>query len=207
MSIQLCVTSKSRRRSTTSARAPPGSASKTIGRLPAVSTSATSIGDVVRETMSQDSPTSCIHVPMLDATVAIHSARKIGSARGLHGETASCPSFDVAAGRASSVCAGRLMWGFLFSCLSDWPYLLNACALLFRSPKSQPSNEPPPSITTLLPKASFLPPTPEGFVKLNQREQLVAPNLGQTQFSRKQILIRVQRIEHRVHAAAKSHIR
>ena len=85
-SIQLCVTSKSRRRSTTSARAPAGSASKTTGRLPAVSTSATSMGDVVRETMSQDSPTSSIHVPILDTTVAIHSARKIGSARGLHGE-------------------------------------------------------------------------------------------------------------------------
>jgi hypothetical protein len=44
------------------------------------------LGDVVREIISQDSPTSSIHVPMLDATVAIHSARKIGSARGLHGE-------------------------------------------------------------------------------------------------------------------------
>jgi hypothetical protein len=40
---------------------------------------------------------------MLDATVAIHSARKIGSARGLQGETASWPSFDVASGFASSV--------------------------------------------------------------------------------------------------------
>src|SRR5499427_4226435 len=76
-SIQLCVMSKSRRRSTTSARAPAGSASKTTGRLPAVSTSATSIGDVVKETISQDSPTSSIHVPILDATVAIQSARKI----------------------------------------------------------------------------------------------------------------------------------
>src|SRR5262245_6649649 len=109
MSIQLCVMSKSRRRSTTSARAPAGSASKTMGRLPAVSTSATRIGDVVRETMSQDSPTSCIHVPMLDATVAIHSARKIGSARGLHGETDSSPSFaasvivELELGTSSSV--------------------------------------------------------------------------------------------------------
>jgi hypothetical protein len=63
-----------------------------MGRLPAVSTRATSMGDVVSETISQDSPTSCIHVPMLDATVAIHSARKIGSARGLHGEMTAAES-------------------------------------------------------------------------------------------------------------------
>src|SRR5262249_48446071 len=82
---------------------------KTIGRLPAVSTSATSIGDVVSETISQASPTSSIHVPMLDATVAIHSARKIGCASGLHGERDFSGDFKAVSGFASSVCAGRFI--------------------------------------------------------------------------------------------------
>src|SRR5262249_1178747 len=58
-----------------------GNARRNIGRLPAVSTSATRMGDLVSEIISQDSPTSCIQDPTLDATEAIQSARKIGSRR------------------------------------------------------------------------------------------------------------------------------
>src|SRR5437660_12563102 len=75
-----------RRRSTMSASAPAGNATRTTGRLPAVSTSATSTGEVVNEVINHDSPTSCIHVPMLDTTVAIQSARKTDSRRGLQAE-------------------------------------------------------------------------------------------------------------------------
>ncbi len=50
-----------------------------MGSLPAVSTSAIRMGEAVSETISHDSPTSCIHDPRLDATVAIQSARKTGT--------------------------------------------------------------------------------------------------------------------------------
>src|SRR5437660_11130184 len=84
--IQLCITSSKRRRSTTSASAPAGRATSTTGRLPAVSTSATSTGEGVREVINQDSPTSCIHEPMLDTTVAIQSARNTDSRSGLQAD-------------------------------------------------------------------------------------------------------------------------
>src|SRR5258708_16863902 len=84
--IQLCSTRSKRRRSTTSASAPAGRARSTIGRLPAVSTSATSTGEVVNEVINHDSPTSCIHVPMFEMTVAIQSALKTDSRRGLQAD-------------------------------------------------------------------------------------------------------------------------
>jgi hypothetical protein len=84
--IQICMTKSKRRRSTTSASAPAGSATSTTGRLPAVSTSATSTGEGVNEVINQDSPTSCIHVPMLETTVAIQSARNTDSRSGLHAD-------------------------------------------------------------------------------------------------------------------------
>jgi hypothetical protein len=52
----------------------------------------------------------------------------------------------------------------------------------------------------------FLPPTTQGFIDLNEREPLVAHCLGQAQFRGKEILIGIESVEHRVHAAAKSHI-
>src|SRR5438876_257098 len=84
--IQTCMTRSKRRRSTTSASAPAGKATSTTGRLPAVSTSATSTGDVVNEVINHDSPTSCIHVPMFDTTVAIQSARNTDSRSGLQAD-------------------------------------------------------------------------------------------------------------------------
>ena len=55
-------------------------------------------------------------------------------------------------------------------------------------------------------RISFLPAAAERFKDLNQREQLVAPGLGQTQFGNKKILIGIQGIEHRVNAAAISEV-
>ena len=75
MTIQACITNNNRRRSTMSASAPAGNAANTTGKLPAVSTRATSSGESVNEVISQLSPTSCIHVPMLETTLAIQSAR------------------------------------------------------------------------------------------------------------------------------------
>jgi hypothetical protein len=50
---------------------------------------------------------------MLDATVAIHSARKIGSVKGLHGETISSFTFEDSFVSPSSLCAERLIGAFL----------------------------------------------------------------------------------------------
>src|SRR5438477_3188366 len=98
LNIQTCITNNRRRRSTMSARAPAGNATRTTGRLPAVSTSATRTGEGVNEVINHDSPTSCIHVPMLDTTVAIQSARKTDSRRGLQAEASRS---DSSSGRSS----------------------------------------------------------------------------------------------------------
>src|SRR6266436_10199992 len=84
--IQICMTSSRRRRSTMSASAPAGRANSTTGKLPNVSTSATSTGEGVNEVINHDSPTSCIHVPMFDTTVAIQSARNTDSRSGLQAD-------------------------------------------------------------------------------------------------------------------------
>jgi hypothetical protein len=67
-----------RRRSTTSASAPAGRASRKNGRLVAVCLRATIIGEGVSEVINHTPPTSCIHVPMFEATEAIHNTRKRG---------------------------------------------------------------------------------------------------------------------------------
>jgi hypothetical protein len=69
-----------------SASAPAGKAANTTGRLPAVSTRATSSGEGVNDVISQLSPTSCIHDPMLDTTLAIQSARNSDRRRGLQAD-------------------------------------------------------------------------------------------------------------------------
>src|SRR6266404_7606767 len=99
--IQICMTSSRRRRSTMSASAPAGRANSTTGKLPNVSTSATSTGEGVNEVINHDSPTSCIHVPMFDTTVAIQSARNTDSRSGLQADArlpASFPSGSLATG-------------------------------------------------------------------------------------------------------------
>src|SRR5215510_12194427 len=76
-----------RRRSIRSAKAPEGTARRTTGKPPAVSTNVTKSVDVVREVISQASPTSSIKPPTFEAIAAIHSARKSGSRNGRHADT------------------------------------------------------------------------------------------------------------------------
>src|SRR5713101_903921 len=93
--IQICMTRSKRRRTTRSASAPAGSATRTTGRLPAVSTSATRTGEGVNEVINHDSPTSCIQVPTLEITVAIQSARNTDPLRGLHADALLAESFPL----------------------------------------------------------------------------------------------------------------
>gem|GEM_PF-6896637 len=62
--IQPCVNSRSRRRSTMSASAPAGSTTKKTGIADAPCTRLTISGDVVSCVISQPAPTFCIHVPV-----------------------------------------------------------------------------------------------------------------------------------------------
>ena len=66
-SIHPCVKRSRRRRSTISARAPAGRASKKAGKLDADCINATIIGEAETELISQAAPTFCIQVPIFDA--------------------------------------------------------------------------------------------------------------------------------------------
>src|SRR5450631_421447 len=82
---------RSRLRSTMSASAPAGMASSISGKLSAASTSATSDGDDESSVISQPAPTSCIQLPMLDTSVAIHRLRNTAFCSGHHGERSARP--------------------------------------------------------------------------------------------------------------------
>ena len=112
INIHAWVINNSRRRSMRSAKVPDGTASRTTGKLPAVSTSATMSVDVEREVISHASPTSSIHVPTFEATAAIHSARKSGSRRGPHVDAKLC--------RWLRTFAERLCCGFMGSPLVNY---------------------------------------------------------------------------------------
>jgi hypothetical protein len=73
-------------RSKISASAPAGIDRKNIGSTVEAWTSATMSGLGSRVTISQPAPTSCIHVPRLDTSVASHNARKSGRRKGAHAE-------------------------------------------------------------------------------------------------------------------------
>ena len=75
-SIHPCVKRSRRRRSTISARAPAGRASKKAGKLVADCINATIIGEAATEPISQAAPTFCIQVPIFDAKEAVHTLRK-----------------------------------------------------------------------------------------------------------------------------------
>src|SRR5436305_4345293 len=81
--IQIWVTRRSRRLSSTSATAPAGSDSRNIGRLVAACTRATSAGEGVSVVIIHDAPTFWNQVTTLDATLAIHSQRNTVWRRGL----------------------------------------------------------------------------------------------------------------------------
>src|SRR5437016_8463016 len=91
-SIQHCVTSSSRRRSTISATAPAGSPTRKTGRLVALCTRATINGDGESDVMAHAALTFCIHVPMLDTSEAIHSARNTRCDSGVQADSAVRPS-------------------------------------------------------------------------------------------------------------------
>ena len=81
--IHVCVTSKSLRRSTTSASAPAGSESTNTGSADAAARSAITPGERERSVSSHAAPTLCIQVPRFETSAAIQSARKIGIRNGL----------------------------------------------------------------------------------------------------------------------------
>src|SRR3954463_8915142 len=87
--IQVWVTRSRRRRSSTSATAPAGSESRNMGRLVAAWTSATRVGDGLRVVIIHDAPTFWNQVPTFEATLAIHSQRKIVCRSGLQVERGS----------------------------------------------------------------------------------------------------------------------
>src|SRR3989454_6976916 len=91
-SIQHCVTSSSRRRSTISATAPAGSPTRKTGRLVALCTRATINGDGESDVMAHAALTFCIHVPMLETSEAIHSARNTACDSGVQADSAVVPS-------------------------------------------------------------------------------------------------------------------
>ncbi len=61
-----------------SASAPAGKANRNTGRVVAVCTRATQVGEPDRLVINQPAPTSCIHVPTLDSTVASHNTVNTG---------------------------------------------------------------------------------------------------------------------------------
>src|SRR5438445_12036827 len=77
-----------RRRSRMAASAPAGRASSDTGRVVAACTSETMSGDGASNVINHAAAESCIHVPMLETTSAIHSARNSGRRNGLHAEGA-----------------------------------------------------------------------------------------------------------------------
>src|SRR5437899_5869201 len=87
-SIQVWVTSSSRRRSSISATAPAGSPTTKPGRLVALCTRATINGDGESEVIAHAAPTFCIHVPTLEMSEAIHSARNTGCDSGAQVDSA-----------------------------------------------------------------------------------------------------------------------
>src|SRR6266566_3705013 len=94
-SIQVWVTSSNRWRSTISATAPAGSPTRKTGRLVALCTRATINGDGESDVMAHAALTFCIHVPMLETSEAIHSARNTGCDSGVQADSAVRPSEPI----------------------------------------------------------------------------------------------------------------
>ena len=72
ISMNVCATSRKRRRSTRSPTAPAGTANSSTGRLDAVWISVTGTADVVSESISHCAPTVCIQPPTLLTNWAPH---------------------------------------------------------------------------------------------------------------------------------------
>src|SRR5829696_715577 len=80
--IQPWLATRSQRRSTMSPSTPAGKAATRKGRLVAVWTSVTSVGELESEVISHAAPTFCIQMPKLDTRAANHRARKRDERRG-----------------------------------------------------------------------------------------------------------------------------
>jgi hypothetical protein len=81
--IQHSVYRMSLRQSTMSPTAPAGKAKRKKGNDDAVWVSATIVALAPSDTMSQDAPTLCMNVPMLDSRSAMKTFRKMGMRRGV----------------------------------------------------------------------------------------------------------------------------
>ncbi len=79
----ICKTIKRRRRSTASPIAPAGSANRNTGRLVAACTSVTMIGVGRSSVISHAVPTLPSQMPIFEARLASHTARKVGMASGV----------------------------------------------------------------------------------------------------------------------------
>jgi hypothetical protein len=95
--MNVCATSRKRRRSTRSPIAPAGTANSSTGRLDAVWISATGAAAVVSESISHCAPTVCIQPPTLLTNCASHIARNVGERNGPQADApaASCGSADT----------------------------------------------------------------------------------------------------------------
>jgi hypothetical protein len=80
--IQSWAATSARRRSRMSAAAPPGRAKRKTGSMAAACTRPTISGEGASEVISQPAPVFWIHMPVLEARLAIQSARKAGWRRG-----------------------------------------------------------------------------------------------------------------------------
>jgi len=69
-----------------SASAPLGKPSKKTGKVEAVCTKATQMGELVKDVIIQAAATSFIHIQMLAVTQVPHSRRKTGILSGDHAE-------------------------------------------------------------------------------------------------------------------------
>jgi len=117
MAPALCAMMRMRRRSTISARAPAMMASVKAGSALATCTNATMSGELDRLVISHPAATFCSQVPMLEATLAIHSARNSGwrsGAQAPEGEAVEVADMtDVQQARYVTRCAQRVCAGAL----------------------------------------------------------------------------------------------
>src|SRR5690606_7678520 len=87
--IMICAVSMMLRRSKLSARAPAASEKILMGRVVAACTRATISSELEMDVISQAAPTACTSPPRLDASVAVHSARKVRCRNGARADALS----------------------------------------------------------------------------------------------------------------------
>ena len=96
-----------------SAKAPLGKPSKNTGRVEAVCTKATQIGDEVRDVIIQAAATSFIHIEMLAASQVLHSILKTGIFRGPQTDGSAAGAATAALLAAGAASGEGVMWGLV----------------------------------------------------------------------------------------------